>query len=140
LSDEKSKTNVEHAIRSMAKVSMFEGRLNDIQLLNIRQYAFLFFDGVTSARIDYDLTPGKPAVTFEQDVDNFDLKYNIEKPKNNTKIYYFLTIDEMKNDRSGERSRRFPALRQAIDNLLWKGIDIQVYFNDVFVYGSKHGE
>lgn len=139
MSDEKSKvSDTENAIRTMAKVSLFEGKLNDIQLLNIKQYPFIFFDGIGEVKVDYDLTAGKPEVTFEQDVKNFELKYNIKTPRNTTKISYYLTVSGNEETVMKQLDYRFKALQQAIDNLLWKGIKIQVYFNKKLVYESKN--
>lgn len=134
MSDEKV-LDTEQAIRDMAKLSMIENKVNDVQLTNLKMYPLVFFNGVRSASIDYDFYADKPAVEFEEDKKNLEIKYKFNKPKTNCKVAYRLDIDETVDNSHLEK--RFQAIEQAVRNLFWKNTSVKVFFNDKMVFESK---
>lgn len=141
MSEEKK---IEETIRSMAKVSMFEGKLNDIQLKNLKMFPMVFFNGVSKVAIDYNLDMGKAHVDYEiyETPDKTkDIKYDIQLPKNNTSITYHITIDAFDAALMNDfLPQRFQALEKAISDLFWTGIKIKVLFNEKLVYENNHGK
>ena len=135
--DTKQDTTVEQQIRSMAKVSLFEGKLNDIQLENLRKWPLVFFNGVKEVKIKYHLGTGKVHVDTKEDPKNFDIKYKIRMPKNRTSITYWLTLDESQENLYLDK--RFAGLNSAIKHLLWNGIVVKIYFNNKLVHENKNG-
>ena len=118
----------------MAKLTMVSNRINDVQERNLKMYPFIFFDGVTSARIDYDFSV-TPLVSAEEDKKNLDIQYNLRAETNNFKVIYYLDIDQNKGN--NDLDKRFQALHASINTLFWNGILVEVYFNNNMVYTSK---
>jgi len=102
----------------MAQLTILSGRLNELQQKNIEMYPLVFFNGVKSVRVNYDLLQIKP--TEEGPV------------KNNSTVDYYLSIDE--KEPNAHLDNRFMALESSIRNLLWDDIKVSVYFNDIKVY------
>jgi hypothetical protein len=126
--------NTADTLRSMAKIAMFEGKLNDVQLKNLQMFPFVFFNGVLEVKLDYDLDVGQAEVTYEQDVEKLETKYDITPPVNNTRVTYWLTLNAGQND---QLDKRFEALKNSVTTVFWKGIALEVYFNDKSVYKGK---
>lgn len=112
------------AIKTMARLSVMTNQINGIQEKNLKLYPFVFFEGITSAKIEYDLE-GK---------NKKELEYG-EKPKaHDFKVIYHLELDEKANN---HLEKRFEAIKTAVLGLLWSDIEVEVRFNDRSVYKSK---
>lgn len=135
----------EHEIRDMAKLSILENKLNDIQLKNLQMFPLVFFNGVSKAEIDYDFSISKPSVDCEiehekvlddKKPNKLSAKYSFDRPTHRSVIEYKLTIDETQDNSHIEN--RFFALERAIHNLFWKEVRVTVFFNNKKVFESKH--
>lgn len=129
----------EHEIRDMAKLSILENKLNDIQLKNLRMFPLIFFNGVSEATINYDFSITKPSVDYEiknaGNAEKMDIKYSFDRPNTKSMVEYNLTIDESQvND---YLENRFSAIEKAVRNLFWKEVKVIVLFNDKKVYESN---
>ena len=130
----------EHEIRDMAKLSILDNKLNDIQLKNLKMFPLVFFNGVTEAKVTYDLHTEKPSVEYEienkTDPDKLSIKYEFDRPKTNSSVEYNLVIDELSpND---NLSYRFESLERAVRNIFWKEVRVTVLFNDKKVFESTY--
>lgn len=127
-------------IREMAHLSIINGKINPVQEKNLKMYPFVFFNGVTAAQIEYDLT-GKNRIEVEEDInldtlkDDKAIKYNFKRPStDHFKVIYSLEINEQDND---QLEKRFDAISKAVKTLLWNNILVEVKFNNKTVYSSK---
>lgn len=108
-------------IREMAKLSVLSNKINPIQEKNMKMFPLVFFNGVKSVTIDYDLS-------YKKTVDDEPVS---AKPS----VSYSIDLDETQaND---FLDRRFEALETSIRNLFFKDTSIEVYFNGKIVYKSK---
>lgn len=130
-------SDTELQIRDMAKLTMLENKINDVQVQNLRMFALVFFDGVVEAQIDYDFAVIKPAVEYEEDVKKLDIKYKFKKPEHNSKVIYNLTLDSKHENASMDR--RFEALTTSVRNLFWKEVKVIVYLNGKLAFETKNG-
>lgn len=136
MSDDNSpeETKSLETIREMAKLTMVSNRINAMQTRNLQLYPFVFFDGVKSARIDYDFS-SQSLVEASEDKENIQIKYQLKPEIRNFKVIYYLDIEQDKGNNNLDR--RFEALNGSITNLFWSGILVEVHFNDKMVYTSK---
>jgi hypothetical protein len=129
----------EHQIRDMARLSILENKLNDVQLKNLRMFPLVFFNGVTEAKINYDFSVDKPSVHYEienkANSDELGIKYNFDRPTVKSMVEYNLTIDESQDNSHLEN--RFLAIQNAVRHLFWKEVRVTVLFNDRKVYESN---
>lgn len=128
---------IKDTLKKMAQFSISTNKINNIQEKNLQYFPFVFFNGVKSARIEYDLI-NHSSVDYDTDPKTFEITYRFNKPKtDNFKIIYDLDMEPWAvND---HLEKRFDALEKAIATLLWKGIPIEVRFNDKKVYpGEKN--
>jgi hypothetical protein len=132
LSDEKE---IKDTIKKMAQFSISTNQINEIQEKNLKMYPFIFFNGVKSVKIEYDLT-NHSKVDYDTNPKTMEIVYKFDKPiTENFKIKYDLTIDESQDNTNIEK--RFEILEKSIYNLFWNGIPIEVSFNGNNVYKSK---
>lgn len=117
----------------MAKLSMLTDRISEVQAKNLKMYPFVFFEGVLSAAIQYDLSNNLGVDTETKDED---LKYNLSAPQtNHLKVSYYLKIEEQLNH---SLDRRFQAIEEAVRTIFWKQVKVEVFFNDKKMYESKN--
>ena len=130
----------EQEIRDMAKLTILDNKLNDIQLKNLKMFPLVFFDGVISASINYDLSTEKPSVDYEienkTDPDKLSIKYEFDRPTMNSFVEYHLVIDESKGN--GSLPFRFENLVNAVRFLFWKEVKVTVFFNGTKVHESTN--
>jgi len=133
LSDDKT---TQETVREMAKLALASNRISDIQEKNLKIYPFVFFNGVLSAKIDYDFTNNQNVET-EIDKENLDIKYKFQKlDTRHFHVAYRLSIDEkVEND---QLEKRFEMLDKSIKALFWKETKVSVYFNDILKYESSN--
>lgn len=108
-------------LKEMAQLSILANRISEIQEKNLKMYPFVFFDGVSIARIDYDLGHGVNEETKEVN--------------HKSLVAYYLTIDEKQVDHLLEK--RFKTLEVSVRAMLWQDIIVKVYFNNKVVFESK---
>jgi hypothetical protein len=112
----------------MAKLTIFSNKISDVQEKNLKTWPFVFFEGVKSVMIDYDL----------QRIDDItldDKNLSINKPRSNNYVKYTLMIDE--NVSNSNIERRYSALESSVRGLFWKNVVVEIVFNDRTVYKSK---
>lgn len=126
--------DTEKTVREMAKLSVLADRISEIQEKNLKMYPFVFFEGVKSVRISYDLS-NNLGVNTEEDEKKADIKYNISKPEtNHLRVSYYIALDERLN---GQLEKRYEALENSVRNLFWKQVVVEVYFDGKLKYKSK---
>lgn len=123
-------------LKKMAQLSITTNQINEIQQKNLKMYPFVFFNGVKSVSIEYDLT-NESKVNYDTDPKTMEIVYKFDKPMvDNFKVSYSLEIDESQDNSHMEK--RFDALEKSIATLFWKGIPVEVKFNGKTVYTSKN--
>jgi hypothetical protein len=128
-------SDTKDTIKKMAQFAISTNKISEIQIKNLQMWPFVFFNGVKSVNIDYDLTTNN-AVSYEANKDN-DIKYKFAKPiTDHFHISYDLEIDE--NQDNSHIEKRFKALENSIQTLFWSGIPLSVAFNGRNVYKSKN--
>lgn len=127
----------EEKVREMAKLSLLTNKLNPIQEKNLKMFPLVFFNGVKSAKMDFDLSNTQMGVDTEEDQKNIDLKYKFKKADtSHLRVSYYLEIDE--NADNGYVNKRYEAIENSVRNLLWKEIKIQVFINNKLTYESAN--
>jgi hypothetical protein len=117
-------------IKEMAALAMKTNKITPIHETNMKMYPFIFFNGVTAVKIDYDLY-----VRDDVEIDDQSNKIIVKTPIRNNYIAYYLTINE--NSDNNNIDKRFEALEMAIRTLFWNDIIVEVYINEQIVYKSK---
>src|SRR6185312_6928996 len=85
-------------VREMAKLSLLSNKINEIQEKNLKMYALAFFEGVISARIDYDFS-NIALVDTEEDKKSLSLNYKFKNADtSHFRVSYFLNIDLSKEN------------------------------------------
>lgn len=105
-------------VREMAKLAVMSGKINEIQAYNLKMFPFGCFDGVKSVRVDYDLSNNR-------------LNDGSMEP-NDHRVTYYLDMKEALDLAILEP--RFKYLEACVHNLLWKQINVMIYFGDELVY------
>ncbi len=113
-------SNVETQISEMARLTVLSNKINPVQEKNMSMWPLVFFNGVKSVKIEYDLSKTK----------NMD-----DGPEtNNSIISYRITIDESDNH---HLDNRFKAIEKAARDLFWKEVAVEIYFNNKIVFKSE---
>lgn len=105
-------------------------------------YPLVFFNGVKTAKIDFDLSSEQLIQTLENvkkvgDHNELEVKYQFEKPDTrHLRVSYHLEIEDGADNHT--MAARFSAITQAVHNLLFKEIKVQVYINLKLAYESKN--
>lgn len=117
MSDQKSIETV----KEMARLTVLTGKVNDVQLENLKNFPRIAFDGIKEFKVEYDLSHQKTV--------------NDEPVIHNPLISYYLTLDESKNQQA--LNLRFEAIEKWVRNLFWKEVLVEIYFNDKIVFKSR---
>lgn len=112
----------EAEIREMAKLTLLSNRINEIQEKNLKMFPMVFFNGVKSINIEYDLS------NVKTDEDRAPLHANY--------VTYKLTLDETQDN--GKLDMRFAYLEHAVRSWFWNDLTVTVYFNDRRVCESQY--
>lgn len=109
-------------LQGEAQLAIFAHRISEKQEKNMKMYPFVFFEGVTSVKIDYDLGHG----------------VNEEKKEinHNSHVTYYLALDESLNEKALDK--RYAATEAAVRAIFWKDVKVKIYFNDNLKYESKN--
>lgn len=113
--------DIEAQIREMANLTVLSNKINPIQEKNLKMFPMVYFNGVSSVSITYDLFVDQGPNQTNADPGHF-VKYNI-------------VIDE-KADNS-KLDLRFQHLERSVKNLFWQGVQTIVVFNGRQVFESK---
>jgi hypothetical protein len=129
-----SENEAKKDIREMAKLTLLNNRLSDVQVKNMKMFPLVYFDGILSARLDYDLSTRREVET-EEDKVGMNAKYSVRVPSHSgSKVAYYLEIDEATPNTNLEK--RFSALEDSIRGLFWNDVELSVYFNERLVFKS----
>lgn len=130
-----SDSTIEEQVREMAKLTLLTNRLNPIQEKNLKIYPLVFFNGVKSAKMDFNLSNDQMIDSIE-DKKDLEVTYQFNKAETrHLRVSYHLDIDEAADN--GSIDARYSAITQAVRNLLFKEIKIQVFINSKLSYESK---
>lgn len=122
-------SEIDDQIKEMAKLALFSNRISEIHEKNLGLYPFIFFDGIKTVKIKYDL-----ARVDDVELDTLH-NLTINKPSSKSYVKYILTMDESVSNSHLEQ--RFLALEKAVRDIFWKNIVVEVVFNDRTVYKSN---
>lgn len=112
---------IEKQLADMARLTVLSNKINPIQEKNMTMFPMVYFNGVKTVKIDYDLSKTKVVGDGPE--------------MNNSIVSYYLTMSpDSEND---YLEKRFAHLENSIRNLFWKEVVLEVYFNDKIVYKSK---
>lgn len=126
-----SKTNYQ-ILKEMANLTMVSGKINAIQEKNIKMFPLIYFNGVSSVRIQYDLS-NDSKVQYEQNKATFDTTFSIEN-KHKPKIEYFIEIDEGQDN--DQLEKRYQTLEASVRNIFWIDTKVMIYFNNKLMFES----
>lgn len=99
----------------LTKLMLFFGKVSEVHLKNLQSFPFIYFNGLTEAKLDYSIatTDKNEATTFI-----YDLSLSLES-----------------NDML---DKRYKALESAVRGLFWKEAGIQIKINGEEVYKSDN--
>lgn len=134
MSDEKS--ILADKIRDMAKLSFVANRINEVQIKNLQTYPFIYFWGVKSVKIDYDLSSNN-TVDVEDKPEQLTADYKIsEQDLKHLRVSYYLEMVPTEQGHNHHMEERFAFLEKSVRALFWKEVQVEVYFNGTQVYPS----
>jgi len=115
MSEELSKS-----LQEMAKLVIFSGKITELHEKNMKMYPYVFFEGIQSCHIDYDLSHKQIA-------------YSIESRSNAIVTYSLVIAEDAIND---QIEKRYAALESALRGLFWKDLTVEIIINDIIMYKS----
>lgn len=127
-------------VRDMAKLVHLSGRISEFHEKNLKQYAFIFFDGVKEASIEYDFShrPSNdgPKETPKNTQDFYkEIGRAALSMKSDAFVAYKLVIiDDQVHD---HMDKRYEALEKSVRSLFWNEVVVKVYINGNIAYESK---
>lgn len=131
-----SSSTTQEQIREMAKLTLLTNKMNPIQEKNLKMFPLVFFNGVTSAKIDFDLSNDQMAVSSEENKLDLEITYQFNKAETrHLRVSYHLEIDETADNNSIDA--RYSAITQAVRNLFFKETKVQVFIGQKLTYESK---
>jgi hypothetical protein len=126
---ESSDDNAANVVKDMAKLVLVAGKISDMHVKNMQMYPLIYFNGVKTVKIDYDLSHKADALV---DKDN---NLTINAPHRSNVVTYYLTMHEgAVNDKL---DKRYAALTASIRTLFWKDVVVEVFMDEKIVYKSK---
>lgn len=130
-----SKSSTQDQVREMAKLTLMTNKLNPLQEKNLKLYPLIFFNGIKSAKMDFDLS-SQQLVDSEENHKTLDVTYQFRKAEtNHLRVSYYLDLeDKVENN---DIAKRYEALEKSVRNLLWKEIKVQVFIDGKLEYESK---
>lgn len=131
-----SNSTTEEQVREMAKLTLLTNKLNPIQEKNLKMYPLVFFNGIKSAKVDFDLSNDQMLIDSEENKKDLEITYQFNKAETrHLRVSYHLDIEESADNNSIDA--RYSAITQAVRNLLFKEIKVQVFINSKLAYESK---
>lgn len=127
-------------VKEMAKMSVLSNKINEIQEKNLKLFPFIFFNGIKSIKIEYDLSHTKALTAQETPKDTAEAALSLVSYLNNPVIAnnyvsYYLEIDEKQENPYIEK--RFITIEKAVRDLFWTNVSVEVYFNSKIAFKSK---
>ena len=119
---------LESTVRGMAALILNSNRISEVHEKSMSKYPFIYFEGVSAVRIDYDLSHQS-----EVEVDKKNII--VGAPLRHCYVAYYLTLDERQLDEN--LKQRFAALETSTRTLFWKDLPVKIYFNERLVFESK---
>ena len=113
--------NIEAQVKEMAKLTVLLGKINPIQEENMKKYPLVFFNGVSSVRVEFDLATRQSEVPTDTVRDST--------------VSYFIEIDEYADNTLLDK--RFDHLEKSVRNIFWNDVVVEVHFNGHKVYRSS---
>jgi hypothetical protein len=102
------------SIQDLTKLTLFLGRVSSVHLVNLKSYAWIFFNDVKEVSLEYSVE-------------------TIDRTKP-TIFSYDLTLDLTTND---QLEKRYEALQSAVRKLFWKEARIEIKINGQEAYKSE---
>lgn len=131
----KEKGTTEQQVREMAKLTLLTNKLNPIQEKNLKMYPLVFFNGIKSAKMDFDLSNDQ-MVDSEENKKDIELTYQFRKADtSHLRVSYHLEIDETADN--NHLDKRFEAIEKSVRNLLFTEIKVQVFINSKLTFESR---
>lgn len=132
-----SDSTTEEQVREMAKLTLLTNKINPIQEKNLKMYPLIFFNGIKSAKVDFDLSNDQMLVDSNENKSDLEITYQFNKAETrHLRVSYHLEIDEAADNHS--LSERYLAITQAVRNLFFKETKVQVFINTKLAYESKN--
>lgn len=100
------------SIRDLNKLLFFSDKLSNVHVENLKTFPFIYFNGVTEAKLEHDISVKK------------------ELPST---VYYDLTTDQENNF----PEKRYSALESAVRSLFWKEVKVKIAINGKEVFKSE---
>ncbi len=127
-------------IKEMAKMSILSNRINEVQEKNLKLYPLIFFNGVKTVKIEYDLSHTKAMSAEETPKDTAEVAHSLLAYLNkpviaNNYVAYYLEVDE--NADNSNADKRNQALEKAVRDLFWGNVSVEIYWNDKIAFKSK---
>lgn len=114
----KSEASVKQKLRDMAKLSVLSNRMSEIQEKNLKCYPFIFFDGVKSVKLTFDLSK----VDDDGRINHGD---------------HHVTYDLETSQEQNSMDIRLAHLEKAVRTLFWNDLKVRVFVNGEKVFESK---
>jgi hypothetical protein len=102
----------ESSLQDLTKLTIFSGRLSSVHVENLKNFPFIFFNGVTKVNLEHDISTKKEVPSL---------------------ISYDLTLDR-END---HLEKRYLALESAVRDLFWKEMQLKLSINGKEVFKSE---
>lgn len=100
------------SIQDLTKLTVFSGRLSSVHITNLKNFPFIFFNGVIEANLEHDISTKKEIPSL---------------------ISYSLILDQ-ENDYV---EKRYRALESAVRDLFWKEMQLKISINGKEVFKSE---
>lgn len=120
--------DVVQTVKKLATLVVNSNKITEMHEKNMKMYPLIYFDGVKSVQVDYDLSRRHDVDT--DDKNNMTIKNPL---RNNFVAYYLIMNEDVKNE---NLDKRFQALEGSIRTLFWKDVSTEVYFNGKIAYKS----
>lgn len=121
-------------LREMAKLTVLSNRLNDLQIKNLTNFPFVFFDSVTEVALDYNLS-NTMDVSTEEDTKDLNIKYEISTDPKLQHITYKLKVSNMQFN--VQLDKRLQALEQSVRSIFWNDLKVRIFINNNLEFESK---
>jgi len=93
-------------------MTLFSGRISEVHMENLKQFPFIFFNGLKEVKLEHDISTTKEAPSI---------------------ISYDLTLDG-END---QPEKRYTALESAVRSIFWKEIIVKISIDGKEVFKSE---
>ena len=100
------------SLKDLTKLVMFSGRLSEVHTENLKAFPFIYFDGVSEAKLEHDISTVKEIPSI--------ISYDLTTTGENFQL-----------------EKRYKALENAIRSLFWKEMQLKLSINGKEVYKSE---